>query len=118
MTDRAAVIDTVQVLLVPEQDPLQPAKDEPLAAAAVSVTEVPEPKLAEQVEPQLIPAGLLETVPLPVPVLLTVSTLPAPDVAKVAVTVLAALIATTQVKEVPEQAPDQPVKVLPVPALA
>lgn len=73
MTDRAAVIDTVQVLLVPEQDPLQPAKDEPLAAAAVSVTEVPEPKLAEQVEPQLIPAGLLVTVPLPVPVLLTVN---------------------------------------------
>jgi hypothetical protein len=39
---------------------------EPEAAVAVSVTEVPEGKLAEQVVGQLIPAGLLATVPLPV----------------------------------------------------
>jgi hypothetical protein len=40
VTARAAVIDTVQVL-VPEQAPPQPAKLAPLPAAAVSVTEVP-----------------------------------------------------------------------------
>jgi len=42
VTDVAALIDTVQVVLVPEQPPpLQPANAEPLAAAAVSVTTVP-----------------------------------------------------------------------------
>jgi hypothetical protein len=40
VTARAAVIETVQ-LLVPVQAPLQPANVEPLAAAAVSVTEAP-----------------------------------------------------------------------------
>jgi hypothetical protein len=40
VTDRAAVIDTVHVA-VPVQAPLQPAKVEPLAAEAVSVTDVP-----------------------------------------------------------------------------
>jgi hypothetical protein len=40
VTARAAVIDTVQVL-VPEHAPLQPAKLAPLPEAAVSVTEVP-----------------------------------------------------------------------------
>jgi hypothetical protein len=43
--------------------PLQPAKIEPAAAVAVSVTIVPLLKLAEQVLPQLIPAGELVTVP-------------------------------------------------------
>ena len=40
VTDRAAVIDTVHVL-VPLHAPLQPANVEPLAAAAVSVTDAP-----------------------------------------------------------------------------
>ena len=40
VTERAAVIDTVQVA-VPEHAPPHPANVEPLAAAAVSVTEVP-----------------------------------------------------------------------------
>jgi hypothetical protein len=40
VTERDAVIDTVQ-LPVPLHAPLQPANDEPLAADAVSVTEVP-----------------------------------------------------------------------------
>ncbi len=40
VTERAAVIDTVQAP-VPEHAPLQPANVEPLAAAAVSVTDVP-----------------------------------------------------------------------------
>src|SRR5438552_3293046 len=59
---------------VPEQPlPLQPLKVEPAAGAAVSVTAVPLVKLAEQVAPQVIPAGELVTVPLPVPAGVTVS---------------------------------------------
>ena len=53
---------------VPVQSPLQPVKVEPPAGVAVSVTRVPELKLA----PQEMPAGLLETVPEPVPDLATV----------------------------------------------
>src|SRR5207247_7159890 len=50
----------------PEQlPPLQPVKVEPAAGVAVSVTAVPLVKLAEQVAPQVIPAGALVTVPLP-----------------------------------------------------
>jgi hypothetical protein len=70
VTDLAAFIVTVHVP-VPVQAPLQPAKVEPDAAVAVSVTEVPLEKLAVQVPGQLIPAGLLVTVPLPVPAVVT-----------------------------------------------
>src|SRR5437870_7755959 len=56
---------------VPEQAPLQPRKTDPADAAAVSVTATPVTKLAEQVFPQLIPAGVLETLPLPAPAKLT-----------------------------------------------
>ena len=52
-------------LPVPEQAPPQPAKVEPLAGVAVSVTDVPEFTVAEQVDPQFIPPP--ETVPEPVP---------------------------------------------------
>ena len=54
---------TVQLVAVPEQSPLQPAKVEPVVASAVRVT-LPV-KLAEQVGPQLIPDGLLVTMPEP-----------------------------------------------------
>ena len=53
------------------QSPLQPAKAEPGAGVALSVTEVPLRVRLEQSEPQLIPAGLLVTVPAPEPVLFT-----------------------------------------------
>lgn len=57
---------------VPEQPPpLQPAKSEPEAGVAVKVTTVSDEKDLEQVEPQLIPEGLLVTVPVPVPDLIT-----------------------------------------------
>ena len=47
--------------------PLQPAKVEPAADVAVRVVTVPLVNDAEQVLPQLMPEGLLVTVPLPVP---------------------------------------------------
>ncbi len=65
-TDRAALIVTTQAP-VPVQAPLQPANTEPAAGVGVSVTEVPELKLNVQVAPQLMPAGELVTVPVPVP---------------------------------------------------
>jgi len=58
---------------VPLQAPLQPLKIQPLAGVAVSVVFVPELKLALQVLPQLIPPGLLVTVPPPFPETLTVT---------------------------------------------
>src|SRR2546425_11740468 len=58
-------------LPVPVQAPLQPAKVDPEAGVAVRVTIVPLLKFALQVAGQLIPAGLLVTVPLPVPARVT-----------------------------------------------
>ena len=49
----------------PVQAPVQPAKRWPFAGVALRVTVVPWVKLALQVAPQLIPLGLLLTVPLP-----------------------------------------------------
>jgi hypothetical protein len=57
----------VQVVLVPEQDPDQPEKVEPVAGVAVKVILVPEVNLILQVLPQLIPEGELLIVPEPVP---------------------------------------------------
>ena len=69
----AAETVTAQVP-VPEQPPLlQPVNVDPAAGAAARVTVVPLVKLAAQVAPQLIPAGELVTVPLPVPDGVTVS---------------------------------------------
>src|SRR5207247_1969528 len=89
---------------------------EPATGLAVSVTAVPLVKLAEQVAPQVIPAGELVTVPLPVPALLTVSA--KLGRLKVAVTVVAVETVTTQVP-VPEHPPPlQPLKVEPATGLA
>jgi hypothetical protein len=52
--------------------PLQPAKEKVLPGVAVNVTCVPFAKFAEQVVGQLIPLGLLVTLPVPVPAKLTV----------------------------------------------
>src|SRR3989442_3828485 len=68
----AAETVTTQVPVPLQPPPLQPVKVEPPAGVAVSVTAVPPVKLAEQVAPQLIPAGELVTVPLPVPAGVTV----------------------------------------------
>jgi len=66
-------------------------------------------KFALQVVGQVIPAGLLDTEPVPVPARLTVrrSWL----ILKVAVTCWLALSVTVQVEVVPLHAPDQPAKV-------
>jgi phage tail protein X len=64
---------SVQARLVPLHAPLHPAKKDPLAGAAVSFTEVPATKAAEQVGLQVIPAGLLVTFPDPVPFTVAVS---------------------------------------------
>ncbi len=69
----AALIVTVQVPVPEQPPPLQPEKVEPAAGTAVKVTELPLAYVAAQVAPQAMPAGALVTVPLPAPVLLTVS---------------------------------------------
>jgi len=60
-------------LALPLQAPLQPVKLLPASGVAVRLTEVPLLKLALQVAPQLMPAGLLVTLPAPAPDLATVS---------------------------------------------
>jgi hypothetical protein len=58
---------------VPEQAPAQPAKIESPSAVAVRVRAVPGATDREQAVPQLMPAGLLVTVPEPAPFLVTES---------------------------------------------
>ena len=61
-------------LPVPLQPPpLQPANVDPEAGVAVSVTIVPVTYASEQSDEQLIPAGLLVTVPLPTRVTVSVA---------------------------------------------
>jgi hypothetical protein len=104
----APLIVTVQEP-VPVQPPLQPVKVEPAAGAAVRVTTVPVVKEVEHVAPQEMPAGALVTVPLPAPALVTVSA--KDDCMNVAVTEVAALIATVQVPVPEHPLPLQPVNV-------
>jgi hypothetical protein len=112
---RSALMTNVQVGEVPLQAPLQPVNVEPVAGVAVSVTVVPLARPTSQVVPQLMPAGLLATLPPPVPAVATSST---GSNAKVAVTDFAALITTVQVADAPVQAPLHPVKLEPAAATA
>src|SRR6266700_7579318 len=82
VTDLLASSVTVQVPLPEQPPPDQPTREEPAAAVAVSVTEVPCLKACVQVEPQLMPAGVEVTVPVPLPALVNVSVL---SVSKLAV---------------------------------
>ena len=72
----AAEIVTVQAPVPEQPPPLQPVKMEPAAGVAVNVTAVPLVKFVAQLVPQAIPAGVLVTVPLPVPAFVTVSGVP------------------------------------------
>src|SRR5215471_16599775 len=110
VTDVAPITVTTHVP-VPVQPPLQPVKVDPAAGAAVRVTMVPEVNETEQVVPQLMLAGELVMVPLPVPPLLTVSAKGA--CVKVAVTEAAAFMVTTQVPLPVQPPPLQPAKVDP-----
>jgi hypothetical protein len=103
----AAVTVTTHVRLFPVQPPpLQPAKEEIPSAAAVNVTSVFCGYVAEQpvVAPdaQLIPAGLLDTFPVPVPAITTL--MPYPGL-KFAVTLVAAVTVMLHVGPSPEQPP-------------
>ena len=67
VTVSAALIVTEHPPVPVHPAPLQPANVDPFVAVAVSATTWPLVKLAEHVVGQLIPAGLLVTVPVPVP---------------------------------------------------
>src|SRR3989344_4466354 len=67
VTETASFKITAHVPVPEHPPPDQPANIEPGLAVAVRTTDGPELNEAEQVKPQLIPAGLLETTPLPVP---------------------------------------------------
>src|SRR5215471_14488997 len=106
VTACAALTVTVHVPF-PAQLPLQPLNEDPAPGVAVSVTAVPLANPAEHVAPQMMPAGELVTVPVPVPAMLTVSAKGCR--LKVAVTDVAAFTVTAQLP-VPEQPPPlQPV---------
>lgn len=93
--------------------PLHPVNVEPLVAVAVNVTVVPTMNAAVQLALQLaMPPGELLTVPLPVPMSLTVRDTVLGGGVKVADTVCAAFMTSAQ-EPVPVHAPDQPAKVDP-----
>lgn len=71
VTDLFESIVTVQEPVPEHPPPDHPSKIESDAAVAVRVTVVPVVTDAVQVEPQLMPEGDEVTVPLPVPLLLT-----------------------------------------------
>jgi hypothetical protein len=72
VTESAAVTLTLQVA-APVHAPLQPAKALLVPGVSLSVTWLSGAKLAEHVVGQLIPAGLLVTVPVPAPAMVTVN---------------------------------------------
>jgi hypothetical protein len=114
-TDCVALIVTTQVPVPLHPAPLQPVNVEPLNAVAVKVTDVPLANEALQVAPQVMPDGLLVTVPLPFPADVTVKVY---ICVKLALTACAALIVTTQVPVPLHPAPLQPVNVEPLNAVA
>jgi len=105
----AAFIVTLQA--VPLHAPLQPLKLQPEAGMAARLTCVPAAKLALQVAPQLMPAGMLVTVPLPLSLTARVNEGEVFCV-KVARTLSAAFIVTLQAP-LPPHAPLHPLKFQP-----
>ena len=64
---------TLHIAVSLQSPPLQPTNAEPVSATAVRATVVPPAKTAAHLDPQAIPAGLLLTLPVPVPPRVTVS---------------------------------------------
>jgi hypothetical protein len=120
-TDVAELTVTVHVPVPPHPPPLQPLNVEPVAGTAVSVAVVPAVTDVAQTDPQLMPAGVLVTVPAPVPDLVTVRMSDGGgvgEVENVAVTVTAMFPEVTQAA-VPEQPPPlQPTNAEPDPGAA
>jgi hypothetical protein len=111
----AAFIVTTQAP-VPVHAPVQPANVDPDAGDGVSVTAVPLAKVVLHVGAQLMPAGELATVPVPVPASVTVNVCGGGGVLerndaepKYAVTASELLTVSEQVP-VPVHAPLQPLK--------
>src|SRR6266567_7609513 len=102
VTAVAPEIVTVQAPAPEQPPPLQPPKIDPESGMAVSVTAVPLVKFVVQFAPHAIPAGVLVTVPLPVPALVTVRA--NVGTSKVAMTVVVAFKVTVQAP-VPVQPP-------------
>jgi hypothetical protein len=114
----AAFIVTVQVVFVPAQAPPQLSNFPPVPALARRTTLVFAASFSVHMVaplPQLIPPPV--TTPRPVTETESGNVPGAPPV-KVAVTLLALVMETTQVGEVPLQAPPQPVKVAPAAGVA
>src|SRR5947209_2243023 len=106
----SAVRVTVQLAVPVQPPPCQPVKTEPGAGVGVSVTRLPLVYL-QQLVPQVLPAGLLATVPLPVPAETTVRAKICRS--KVAVTVVSAVRVTVQLAVPVQPPPCQPVKTEP-----
>src|SRR5438445_4807164 len=105
VTDWAAFIVTTQLPVPLHPAPLQLPNTDPLAGTAVNVTDVQLANDALQVAPQLIPTGLLVTVPPPLPVLVTVRVY---NCVNLAFTACAALVVTSQIPIPLHPAPPQP----------
>lgn len=73
VTLRAVDIDTLQVVPEVESHPDQLINVLLVSGAAVRITDASAEKLDEQLEPHVMPAGLLLTTPDPMPALVTVS---------------------------------------------
>lgn len=107
VTLRAAVMESTHVP-VPVHAPDQPENTKPVAAAAVSVTVVPDANAAEQALPQLIP--VTSDVTVPVPDFVTVAVKAGENDA---VALRAFDMTSEQVVVSPLQSPDQPVNTEP-----
>jgi hypothetical protein len=73
VTVQLRAADIVTLPSVQSASPVHPANVEPADGEAASATPVPEVNAALHVAPQLIPAGVLVTVPVPLPALLIVN---------------------------------------------
>ena len=114
VTVRAALIVTLHVMLVPEHAPPHPAKRMPFAGFAVNVTVEPDANDALHEVLQPMPAGELDTDPLPV--LVTVSITAG---AKFAVTAIDEIVIESVQAPAPVQAPPlQPEKTDPAAGVA